>query len=452
MQFVRMATNAAIGGAFAAAYLTLLLLQLNPAVDLRSLGAAPLLLTWWSYYAVHAAAGFYVAIVLGQLLASQVRSPGWVSFRVLVWVGAGAAAAGAALMWINVVGFRAVLDPATATPMISAATVVSGCAALCALLAVTQLSLGRRARRLGAALFGLVMLASLAAPLALRGPGTISVLRSRRLDLGVGLAPRGTVPRVTMILLDGASLDFISPIAAEGRLPNFGRLLDGGAVMHLATIRPTHAVPVWTAVATGKLPYRNGVRSAASYTVRGADQAVELLPDFCFAQALVRFGFVSERTHTAAAIRARPLWSILDSLGITTGIVGWPLTYPATATLGYLVTDEFIRREEAVFAPLGEEAAPTVHPPELLDTARAARVQQGPRPSGRRFRRSGPGPSPATGDRRLRARSPSTRATSASPTPCSRPARHSSPRSGTPASTPSATTTSAMPSRGPSAT
>ena len=85
-----------------------------------------------------------------------------------------------------------------------------------------------------------------------------------------------------MILLDGASLDFIAPHAAGGRLPHFGRLLDSGAVMHLATLRPAQPAPVWTAVATGKLPYKTGVYSAARYAVPGTTEPLDLLPDFCF--------------------------------------------------------------------------------------------------------------------------------------------------------------------------
>jgi hypothetical protein len=398
MQFLRMLTNAVIGGALLAAYLTLLVLQLNPALDLRSPGIAPLLLTWWIFYGVHATAGFYAVIVVRQLLAVEVRSPGWISFRLLAWLGTGAASAGAAVMWMNVRGFAAVLEPASAERMIAGAAIVTVCAAACAVLAFAQLWLDRRGRRFQAALFALVIIASLAVPVALRGPGVRPVLQARRFDIGVGLVSPETVPRVAMILLDGASLDFVSPIAAEGRLPNFGRLLDGGAVMHLATMRPTHAAPVWTAVATGKLPYKNGVRSPASYTVRRVDQRLELLPDFCFAQALIRFGFVGEEAHTAASVRARPLWSVLSSFGITTGIVGWPLTYPAAPVRGYLVSDEFLHREEeAILAPLRDDAVPVVYPPELADIARAAWQSREPEPGPPGLAAVSSGPEPGDG-------------------------------------------------------
>jgi len=47
-----------------------------------------------------------------------------------------------------------------------------------------------------------------------------------------------------------------------GELPNFGRLLDQGASMHLTTLRPTQPAAVWAAAFTGKAPQRNGIRSA----------------------------------------------------------------------------------------------------------------------------------------------------------------------------------------------
>ena len=52
-----------------------------------------------------------------------------------------------------------------------------------------------------------------------------------------------------MILLDGASLEYIWPRIAEGGLPNFARLLRTGASMDVATVRPTGRIR-WAAVAT----------------------------------------------------------------------------------------------------------------------------------------------------------------------------------------------------------
>ena len=72
---------------------------------------------------------------------------------------------------------------------------------------------------------------------------------------------------------------------------------------------------MWAAVATGKLPQKNGVRSAGVYRTGGDGEPIRLLPDFCFAHGLMRFGFLIEQPHTSATLRARPFWSILSLLG-----------------------------------------------------------------------------------------------------------------------------------------
>jgi predicted AlkP superfamily phosphohydrolase/phosphomutase len=144
-----------------------------------------------------------------------------------------------------------------------------------------------------------------------------------------------------MLLLDGASLDYTLLRAAEGRLPNFARLLDTGATIDLATVRPTGPGPVWASVATGMYPSKTGVRSGAEYFALGNDEPIDLLPDHCFSHALVHLGFVRQEPSSGAAWRSRPLWSILSAAGMPVGIVGWPLTYPAPRVLGFAVSDRF---------------------------------------------------------------------------------------------------------------
>jgi predicted AlkP superfamily phosphohydrolase/phosphomutase len=191
---------------------------------------------------------------------------------------------------------------------------------------------------------------SLALPLAVRGTGEPPLPSSPRSATSIPIIDPGESSRVWLIGIDGASLDIISPAAADGRLPNFGRLLDGGASMHLATLRPTQPAPVWTAVATGKLPAKNGVRSAATYTAAAGGGAIDLLPDFCFAHALVSAGLFAETTQTSKALRAAPIWSILSRAGVTSTVVRWPLTWPVQPIVGALVSDEYHRASALTLA------------------------------------------------------------------------------------------------------
>ena len=151
-----------------------------------------------------------------------------------------------------------------------------------------------------------------------------------------------SVPHVVVLLLDGASLEFVWPRAAEGRLPNFGRLLDGGASLDLATIRPTQPGPVWAAVATGMYPAKNGVRSAISYFA-GADNRA----DRSAAGSLFLAGAGPARRSSATSPsrprrgRRRRSGRCSTTTASAAGVVRWPLTYPAEPVRGFLVSDRF---------------------------------------------------------------------------------------------------------------
>jgi hypothetical protein len=368
MRFLRMLTNALLAGAFGAAYLTIIVLQLNPAVPLLS--ATP----WWWFitlgllYGLHLAVLFYVIVVVRDFFVMDVLSPGWVSVRLLAWFCAVLSAAAAVLMWLNVEGFRQALGPAAAWRMTAGAIATSVSTVVLLSIAVAHYSFGRRGSRVGAWLFFIAVVASMTLPIAARGPAT------RQLSDGFAPAadapPAGEVgPRVVMLLLDGASLEQIWPRAAEGRLPNFSRLLDRGAVMDLATVRPTQPDPVWAAVATGRYPASNGVRSAARYYALGDARGIDLLPDHCLSHALVRLGFVRDEPTTSSSWGARPVWDILSSEGLASGVVRWPLTHPAPPTRGFVVSDRLHQAAGSI-----TEFDRAAQPPDALRVVQALSV------------------------------------------------------------------------------
>ena len=365
-----MLSNSVIAGGLAAGYLTVLVLQLNPQYPIAAGAVVPLALTLGAAYGINLTVAFYALIVFRQILAVEVLSPGWVSVRLLSWLLTMAAVGGAAVMWLNLRGFGPVLDVETARRMAAGAIVVSAAAAVFLMIGLAHL--GRRGGRSSATILVLTAMMSVVMPTVLRGPARTAPLPPR-----VEVVPlRDSVPvpggsRVRMLLLDGASLDVIAPAVAEGRLPNFGRIFDGGSVMHLATMRPTQAETVWSAVATGRGPMQNGVRSSASYRALGMTPAISLLPDYCFAQALVRFGFLWEEPHAAPDLAARPLWNVLSDQGVSVGVIGWPLTQPVSPVQGYLVSDTFHRLSDAEFDIDGASA---VWPPSMLETLRASRA------------------------------------------------------------------------------
>lgn len=362
MRYLRMLSNSLAAGALATAYVLILVLQLNSTLPLNPVRLAPLAATVGVFYAVHLTVICYVLLVVRQLFAREVFSPAWVSVGVLLWLGAFAAAAGAFLMWENLHTFGRVLDEPTAIALETGVATLGAAAIAFVLLAWLRRSFGPAHRGIWAMLLLAIACTSIVVPMAARGRGTLSPLEARPFESGIDFTASDRPSRVTVIGIDAGSLDVITSAAAEGRLPNFGRILDAGAVMHLATLHPTSAEAVWAAVATGKLPQENGVRSAGIYRLSGTGEAVHLLPNFCFAYGLVRFGFLVEERHTSAALRSRPIWSILGTHGFSVGVVGWPLTQPAPAVRGYVVSDTYLRLASTA---TGVVDSPAVYPPEI---------------------------------------------------------------------------------------
>ena len=365
VRYLRMLTNAVAGGLLVATYLAVLVLQLNPRVPVASMAAA----RWWgavvAFYVPYLSVALYFLIIVWEVFVGRPLRPAWISVRLLAWLGAAGAGAAAAITWANLNTFRSVLSVAAAERMRDGALAISVCAVLLVAIAVLRYSFGRRGSRAVAASLVVITFLSVAAPLWLRGLGETPVRPPHRWTQPTAPATRA---RVRMLLLDGASLGFIRERAAAGQLPNLGRILDRGAAIDLVTLRPTEADPIWVAAATGKLAQQTGIRSREIYRVgdEGSDE-VDVLPDYCFSYALVTQGFVRAANHPSGSLQARALWDILADYGITAGVVNWPLTYPARAPRGYILSDRF---DEALSSPLRLADARAGDPTTAVDVAR----------------------------------------------------------------------------------
>jgi hypothetical protein len=389
VRYLRIFTNSALGGAFGAAFMGVLVLQLNPHLPLDAAVRLKLFRVCVLFYGTHLTVAFYVVIVLRQLFSREVLSPGWVSVRLLAWISPVVCWAAALLMWFNLDGYASVLAASDVRRMTAGAVATAICGALLLALAFVHAAFARRGSRLAASLLGVGLVASLVLPLVARGtgrpagavPGPAAEPPGSRglLPVSPGASIRHGSGRVFLVLLDGASLEYIQPATAGGALPNFGRMLDTGASMHLQTLRPTQAVPVWAAAMTGRLPTESGVRSAASYSFGAEPHRIDLLPDLSFSHALARLGFLEEHLQQATSLRVKPLWQIASEAGVRVGVAGVPLTDPAPRLDGYVVSD---RLQLARLPDLALEDQELVSPAAAGDMARRA---AGPAPPGPRI-------------------------------------------------------------------
>src|SRR5881397_919255 len=145
MRYLRMLSNSLVAGALATGYVVVLVLQLNPSLPLSPMRLMPLVTTIGLFYAVHFTVIFYSVLVVRQILATEVFSPAWVSVGVLVWLGAAASAAGAALIWGNLQTFTLVLEPTTRQELATVALTLLVASALFGCVALVRAQFGPRA-------------------------------------------------------------------------------------------------------------------------------------------------------------------------------------------------------------------------------------------------------------------------------------------------------------------
>lgn len=134
----------------------------------------------------------------------------------------------------------------------------------------------------------------------------------------VNIQYMGTIEKVLVIGLDGATFDLLDPLIASGRLPHIAALKERGAWGRLASTLPPFTAAAWSSLITGQNPGQHGIitfsaRDRYNYDLNGT-------------------GFVNAMRfdHT--------LWELLSEGGKRVGVVNVPLTYPARPVNGYMVS------------------------------------------------------------------------------------------------------------------
>ncbi len=130
-------------------------------------------------------------------------------------------------------------------------------------------------------------------------------------------APAGQGGKVLLIGVDGADWEVIKPLMADGKLPNFRKIVEGGATGVLHSMEPTLSPALWTTVATGREP---SVHHIADFIVH--------LPG----------GGYKPVTSDMRAVPA--FWNLIGAggKGKQVGVIGWLASWPAEPVHGYVVT------------------------------------------------------------------------------------------------------------------
>ena len=275
---MRRLTNSLLGGFLAALLLTQALLLLNPEVPLDISTVWRVWGTLAVTYGLAAGLSFWLLLVVVEAIRGQPLQPAWFSFRLLTWLLMLVLALGAVLLWHNLFHFRLYLTHEAIRAIAAAATTLSAAAAILLVLGLFRYSFGRRGVAIGYALVLLATTASILLPFYFRPPSSERARVVPRLPLADTPLPR----RLTIIGIEGASMSYVLPAVAAGRLPNFARLIEGGTAGALKTLYPTESLAIWTSVATGKLPRQHGLTGFYRYRLPGVEPLFSRLPDGIF--------------------------------------------------------------------------------------------------------------------------------------------------------------------------
>ncbi len=173
-------------------------------------------------------------------------------------------------------------------------------------------------------------------------------------------------PTLLVVGLEGATLDAILPLASQGRLPFLASVVEQGAYGRLASLAPNRRLPLWTTLATGKYPYKNGLVSDRLHPLPALGRGVrlELLPRGI---GFDRWGTFRPGVASDGRLRrTRAIWEVLPRLGIDCGVIAWPGSFPVRAGPTFFLSDRY-------FAAPALPA--TVHPAELAARSRLFRVR-----------------------------------------------------------------------------
>ena len=175
--------------------------------------------------------------------------------------------------------------------------------------------------------------------------------------------------RVTLIGVDGLGFEQVERARARGTLGGLQLALRRGSSGSLATLRPTEGPPIWTTILTGRLPRDHGVKSFATYRIRGSSTTFDILPMGALVGLLERARLVNLVPVTSASRKRRALWNDLNAFGIETGVVRFWGTLPPERVRGFMLAHPF---HLIAGDPAGARAA--LYPDDLLAEVRARAV------------------------------------------------------------------------------
>ena len=329
--FLKMMVHAALAGLYGGLVVAILLMLGNPGSGAAGggwLGAA--LLPVVLLYAVASAIVWPLLYAAVRFFASHPLRLPWLSLRYLIGFHTVNTAPILGAGWLLLSEYRSAFTPGDAERLTNVCLWLSLAWACGALVTVLP---RLRHHAWAHAWAGALALAALLAASGRQTGGSVGRMVTRAPSQPRGVpddvgptAPAGppatTMPRVLLLNFDGADLDTVLTMHAQGKLPGFARLIQEGAYGRLTSVLPCDAAVTRATLVTGAMPHRHGVRSAAARRVPGSDTWFSVVPPG-IAFDLLLSPFMTRRAAAASDRSAPALWEMAVRSDGTGNAAGW---------------------------------------------------------------------------------------------------------------------------------
>ncbi len=305
VKFLKVLTNALIGGLFFCLLLSFLLADLNINMKVSPILAAGWLVNLMPVYGLLFAfiailAFFIIQFFFGRKLRIGLVSPSFLSLSFSLELPLFLAA-----FWANTTHFQSFFDAAMRIRLRTQLVVF----VILSLAGIaTFFSLQRAKKKI--AIF-CAYLAFLFLALGFLFIGRWTYAPGRPGSAKMPLLGKRTEKRITMIGLEGLSLEFLVPLAKGGKLPNFSWLMENGGSGKLHNFTPNETAVLNASLSTGKFPAKHHVLSQAKYRLWKMKEEMEVIPRFILFNQLTKLGFLEVFPYRAVTA-GRDFWEILE--------------------------------------------------------------------------------------------------------------------------------------------
>src|SRR3989344_6699966 len=185
--------------------------------------------------------------------------------------------------------------------------------------------------------------------------------------------------KTILIGIDAATWKIITPLLERGELPAIASLIKEGVSAPLKSLPGYKSPALWTSIATGKTPEKNGVlyfsnlfldiprlklkkditknvavnwphrigrlfskQQKEASKITSLSRKAYIYSMLKYGKFLEKFGWGGNYLITSASRTEKTLWEILSEEGLKVNIIGWLVTWPAEKLNGIMVSQKAV--------------------------------------------------------------------------------------------------------------